>query len=159
MTGMTRSEGATPPVILAVKVDALTTSRVVTPKSFLGLKTLWDLRTSATMGTVELTGLEITRTKALGQDDAIPFARSRTIPALILNKSIVSTEQREDDHLESCQAKIRRHFQRKYLSGDAGGDDDDICTFQGSAQTIIRRQVSLDDRLGIDMTQVCGNTG
>jgi hypothetical protein len=42
------------------------------------------------MGTVELTGLEMTRIKALGQEDAIPFARSRTIPALILNKSIVN---------------------------------------------------------------------
>jgi hypothetical protein len=41
------------------------------------------LKTSATMGTVELTGLEITRTKALGAVVAMPVARSRTIPALI----------------------------------------------------------------------------
>jgi len=36
-------------------------SRVVTPKSFLGSKTPAFLRTSAAMGTVELTGLEMTR--------------------------------------------------------------------------------------------------
>lgn len=35
------------------------------------------------MGTVELTGLEITRMKALGAAVAMPVARSRTIPALI----------------------------------------------------------------------------
>ena len=35
------------------------------------------------MGTVELTGLEITKTKALGAVVAMPVARSRTIPALI----------------------------------------------------------------------------
>ena len=41
------------------------------------------LNTSATIGTVELTGLEMTRTNALGAAVAIPVARSRTIPALI----------------------------------------------------------------------------
>lgn len=49
----------------------------------LGSKTPCFLKTSATMGTVELTGLEITRTKALGAVVAMPVARSRTIPALI----------------------------------------------------------------------------
>jgi hypothetical protein len=85
-TGIVMSAGD-PEVISAVNVDARTTSSVVTPKSFLGLNTLWDLRTSATMGTVELTGLEMTRINAFGQYVAIPFERSRTIPALILNKS------------------------------------------------------------------------
>jgi hypothetical protein len=89
MTGMTRSEGDTlPPVTSEVNVDARTTSRVVTPKSFLGLNTFLDLSTSATMGTVELTGLEMTRMNASGQEEAIPLARSLTIPALILNKSV-----------------------------------------------------------------------
>ena len=41
------------------------------------------LRTSATIGTVELTGFEMTRTKALGECSAMPTAMSRTIPALI----------------------------------------------------------------------------
>lgn len=90
MTGITKSEGDTPPVTSEVNVDARTTSRVVTPKSFLGLNTFLALRTSATMGTVELTGLEMTRMKASGQEVAIPLARSLTMPALILNKSVVS---------------------------------------------------------------------
>lgn len=102
---MTKSAGEDPEVISAVKVEARTTSRVVTPKSFLGLNTLWHFRTSATIGTVELTGLEMTRIKALGQNVAIPFARSRTIPALILNKSkSQQTVSPGDDHLESFQA-------------------------------------------------------
>ena len=84
---MTSSAGEFPDVISAVKVDARTTSRVVTPKSRCGLNTLCDFMTSATMGTVELTGLEMTRMNALGQFAAIPFAKSRTIPAFILKRS------------------------------------------------------------------------
>ena len=49
----------------------------------LGSKTPCFLKTSATMGTVELTGLEMTRTKALGAVVAIPVAKSLTMPALI----------------------------------------------------------------------------
>lgn len=45
-----------------------------------------------------------------------------------------------------------------YFSGNTGRNDDDVCTFQGMAQTIIRWQVSLDGRFGVDMTQICGDT-
>lgn len=51
----------------------------------LGSKTPCFLKTSATIGTVELTGLEMTKTNALGAVVAMPVARSRTIPALILS--------------------------------------------------------------------------
>src|SRR5690349_1661604 len=44
------------------------------------------LRTSATIGTVELTGLEMTRIKAVGQFLAIPSDKSRIMPALIYTK-------------------------------------------------------------------------
>ena len=49
----------------------------------LGSKTPDFLNTSATMGTVELTGLEITNTKAFGAVIAISVAKSFTMPALI----------------------------------------------------------------------------
>jgi len=89
------------PKISATNVEARTTSSVVTPKTLFqvyedapqyneyfsayrfGSKTPCFLRTSATIGTVELTGLEMTRTKAFGAAFAIPVARSFTIPALI----------------------------------------------------------------------------
>lgn len=45
------------PMLLATKVFARQTSRVVTPKSFLGSYTPAFLRISAAIGTVELTGL------------------------------------------------------------------------------------------------------
>jgi hypothetical protein len=48
-----------------------------------GSKTPLALRTSAKTGTVELTGLEMTRMKALGQALAIASARVAQIPALI----------------------------------------------------------------------------
>lgn len=69
------------------KVLALTTSSVVTPKRRLGSYVPAFLKTSAAIGTVELTGLLITFTIALGQHFAIPSQRVRTIPALMLNKS------------------------------------------------------------------------
>ena len=53
----------------------------------LGSKTPAALRTSAVMGTVELTGLDITQTNALGQYSAMATAMSRTIPALMLKRS------------------------------------------------------------------------
>jgi hypothetical protein len=40
-------------------------------------------RTSAKIGTVELTGFEMMATRALGQALATALARSRTIPALV----------------------------------------------------------------------------
>ena len=61
ITGTRTSRGSTPE-IEAVKVDARTISSVVTPKSFFGSNTLYLFKTSAKIGTVELTGLEITRT-------------------------------------------------------------------------------------------------
>jgi hypothetical protein len=49
----------------------------------LGSKTPFFFRTSAKTGTVELTGFEMTRMKALGQASAIDSARVAQIPALI----------------------------------------------------------------------------
>jgi len=66
---------------------ARTTSRVVTPKSFLGLYTPCFLRTSAAMGTVEFTGLEIMVMRASGQFLATPSTRPATMPALIAKRS------------------------------------------------------------------------
>lgn len=43
--------------------------------------------TSETMGTVELTGFEMTAIKAVGQYFAHPVARVRTIPALMAKRS------------------------------------------------------------------------
>lgn len=44
--------------------------------------------TSAVMGTVEFTGLEIMRRLAFGAWSAAALAKSRTIEALVLNKSM-----------------------------------------------------------------------
>ena len=67
---------------------ARTTSRVVTPKRRLGLYVPLDLKISAQMGTVLLTGFAMTRMLASGAASATAFARSRTIEALVLNKSV-----------------------------------------------------------------------
>ena len=54
MTVMFSSAGSVP-LICETKREARTTSRVVTPKRRLGLYTPLDFKTSATIGTVELT--------------------------------------------------------------------------------------------------------
>ena len=55
------------PLASATKVLARTTSSVVTPMSFLGSKVPAALKTSAAMGTVELTGFEMMFTMACVQ--------------------------------------------------------------------------------------------
>merc|ERR1719509_260951 len=65
----------------------LATSSVVTPNSFLGLYTPAILKTSATMGTVELTGLVMTAIMAVGQTLAAAAARVATMEALVTNRS------------------------------------------------------------------------
>lgn len=74
-----------------------------------GSNTPCFLKTSATMGTVEFTGLEITRTNALGAVVAIPVARSRTIPALIYTY-VSSTLLRQ----------VRRMYLEKIISARSG---------------------------------------
>ncbi len=61
----------------------------MTRAHFFGSNTPFCLKTSATIGTVELTGLEMTKTKALGAVLAMPVARSRTMPALIYSVSVL----------------------------------------------------------------------
>jgi hypothetical protein len=47
------------------------------------------------MGTIEFTGFVITSTNAFGAAVATPTARSRTMPALILNRSSLDDEERQ----------------------------------------------------------------
>lgn len=75
----------------ARKRDARTTSRVVTPNTRLGSKTPAFSSVAATIGTVELTGLEMTRMCAVGATRATAAARSRTMDALVYGRSWVLT--------------------------------------------------------------------
>lgn len=58
---------ASPPRTCAAKVDARTTSRVVTPKRRVGSKTPATRKVSAATGTVEFTGLVMMHEIASGQ--------------------------------------------------------------------------------------------
>lgn len=69
------------------KRAARTTSSVVTPKRRRGSKTPAFSKTEATIGTVELTGLEMTRTCASGETRATADARSRTMDAFVWKNS------------------------------------------------------------------------
>ena len=71
-------------------VEDLTESRVVMPKSLLGLNLYLDFSTSAMIGTTELTGLVMTRMNGSIEHRAIDFAISRAVIALSSNKSKVN---------------------------------------------------------------------
>lgn len=62
-------------------------SRVVTPNSLLGSYTPAFFKMPAAMGTVEFTGLEMTRRWAVGQYFAQAPTRSATMEALVLNRA------------------------------------------------------------------------
>lgn len=80
VTGVSDGEASTRP---AKKRAARTTSRVVIPNRRRGSKTPAFSRVAATMGTVELTGLEMTRMCAVGATRATAAARSRTMDAFV----------------------------------------------------------------------------
>lgn len=63
------------------------TSSVVTPNMRLGSKTPCFLKISQAIGTVELTGFVMIAIKAFGQFFAAASLKSRTILALVLNRS------------------------------------------------------------------------
>ena len=80
VTWISSGEASTIP---AKKRVARTTSRVVIPNRRRASKTPAFWRVAATMGTVELTGLEMTRMCAVGATRATAAARSRTMDALV----------------------------------------------------------------------------
>ena len=99
----------------AMKVDARVTSRVVTPKSLLASKTPAFFKTSAAIGTVELTGFETTWIEAFGACSATALTRSLTIEALVLKRSsLVNT----------------------WLSWDTSWDDDDFGALKAFANVL-----------------------
>ena len=73
--------------MVPMKAFDLTTSKVVTPKTFLGSKVPAFLKISQAMGTVELTGLEMMAIMALGQTLAAAWQMVATMEALVLNRS------------------------------------------------------------------------
>mmetsp|Transcript_1317 Transcript_1317/g.2940 ORF Transcript_1317/g.2940 Transcript_1317/m.2940 type:complete len:233 (-) Transcript_1317:159-857(-) len=75
------------PSFCATKVFARVTSNVVTPINRFGLYTPCFLSTSAQMGTMEFTGLEMMSIMASGQFFAQAAASPALIDALILNRS------------------------------------------------------------------------
>ena len=83
----TSTSATSRPLAAATNVLERTTSSVVTPSSFLGSKTPAAFNTSAAMGTVELTGLEMMVSTAPGACLATAVTSVWTMPALIANRS------------------------------------------------------------------------
>lgn len=84
ITGTLKSLGLEPlPMACAAKVEARTTSRVVTPNRRVGSKTPACFKASAAMGSVEFTGLVTTQHVAEGHVAAISVKMSRIMLALV----------------------------------------------------------------------------
>mmetsp|Transcript_37465 Transcript_37465/g.106280 ORF Transcript_37465/g.106280 Transcript_37465/m.106280 type:complete len:241 (-) Transcript_37465:14-736(-) len=75
------------PLASDTKVRARHASSEVTPKSLRGSKTPFCFNVSAATGTVEFTGLEITKMQALGHASAQPVIKVLTMLALMAKRS------------------------------------------------------------------------
>lgn len=73
--------------ILPTKVFDRTISKVVTPRTRFGEKTLCFFKISQAIGTVELTGFEMIQTSASGHVWAIAVVKSATMVAFTLKRS------------------------------------------------------------------------
>lgn len=89
---------------------------------------------------------------ALGAASAQALARSRTMLALVLNRSdgsvlVLGT---------MCMPTISCHAG---LSWHTGGNEDDIGTGQALSQARWSWVVALDGAVGVDVGDICGDTG
>ena len=101
-----------------------------------------------------LTGLEMTKMFAFGAASAAALARSRTIEALVLNKSIVHRLNRF--HL--CDSKYLTITSHARFAGDTGRNKDDFGAAEGFSKTGWSWIISLNLALGIDMADISSNT-
>lgn len=108
------------------------------------------------MGTVEFTGLAITRMLALGAWSAAALAKSRTMEALVLNKSInktFSNSERLTRYIE--RITIASHSR---LAGNASGYENNLGTLKRSLQSLGTRVITSDLAFSVDMRNISSNT-
>lgn len=124
----------------------------------LGSKTPAFLKTSATMGTVELTGLAMTKMWALGQC-LFKWSRKRKIevncwPDQMKTKKVISRYEKKDRDILSAgggevandggvgvEEIITGHAG---LAGDTSGDDNDIATGKSLLEAVVVGNVARD---------------
>lgn len=116
----------------ATNVLALTISRVVTPKTLLGLYTPCFLKTSDVIGMVELTGFEMRQIMATGQCWSQAAVRLAMTVALMLSRS-------------SC------------FMPDSNCNNYQITSFQ-VVWPLPRSQVALLSGSGLNVADICGHS-
>ena len=95
------------------------------------------------------------RILAFGAESAAALAKSLTIEALVLNKSVVPSAEGHLGGLYLDSLTITSH---SWLSRYASGDQDDLRSSQSFLEPRRSRIVALDGTLGVDMTYVGRNT-
>lgn len=90
---------------------------------------------------------------ASGAPTAMAFARSRTILALVLNKSI--KQLTPADNPDQRPQTITGHSR---FSGDSSRDDHNLCTLEGVLETIVGWFIASDLGFGINVTNIGSNT-
>lgn len=94
----------------------------------------------------------MTRILASGADSAMALARSRTMEALVLNRSIV---------VSGMMAAISVHLTvagHSRLPRYTCWDEDDFRALQTCVQLFLIVLITSDNALGVDMAYVSGNT-
>ena len=89
---------------------------------------------------------------AFGAESATAFARSRTIEALVLNRS--TRYLTRNVCVDFAVPTITGHAR---LSGDTGWDQNDLSTSQALLQTIVLWGIAFNGTSGVDMTAIGGN--
>lgn len=101
------------------------------------------------------TGFEMTRMLASGEESATALARSRTMDALVLKRSVYSLQYLPDDGIDHGPHTITSHagFPR-----NTGWDQDDLRPCQRLLQPVVIWLVACDDALGVDVTNIGSDT-
>jgi hypothetical protein len=100
------------------------------------------------------TGFEITRSFASGAASAAALARSRTIEAFVLNRSVPLVRllifpSRFSKHTIASHSRLSRY---------TSGDEDDLSTGQGFLESGRRWVITSDCALCVDMADISSNT-
>lgn len=109
------------------------------------------------MGTVEFTGLAITRMLALGAWSAAALAKSRTMEALVLNKSVNKTFSNFETLTRYTEERITIASHSRF-SGNTSGYKNNLGALKGSLQSLGTRVITSDLALSVDMRDISSNT-
>jgi hypothetical protein len=106
----------------------------------------------------EHTGLEMTRMLASGEASAAALARSRTIEALVLKRSVEDVISSYPYAMIAADDAIHTITGHAGLAGNTGRDEDDLGALESITEARLVRLVARDGAVGVDVAKVGSDT-